>query len=74
MSDESEHLIEQAEMLLTDTVCQRCGGTGKRWIWRSEVDPRFVGWCEPCVGTGRMDQSNAPVSQAGSRLRSRLKP
>jgi DnaJ-class molecular chaperone len=34
-------------------VCATCGGTGKLFIYRNEVDRRYVGSCHGCSGTGR---------------------
>ncbi len=42
----------------SETTCQACGGTGKRWVWRTEGDPRFNGFCTPCFGTGRVSRPN----------------
>lgn len=52
-----------------ETLCPKCGGTGKRWIWRAEDDPRFAGWCEECAGTGRICPEWAHPSSTSPHVR-----
>lgn len=42
-------------MTTKEIVCPVCGGTGKRFAYRNEVDRHYVGPCQPCYGTGRIE-------------------
>lgn len=50
MSGNGEKVREPQKM-----VCPVCGGTGKRFVYRSEIVRHYCGPCQPCYGTGRVE-------------------
>lgn len=46
-----------------EVVCPVCGGTGKRFKYRSEVTRHYCGPCQPCFGTGRVEIADLAALQ-----------
>lgn len=64
--EDGKHYFPQAVPVAGDNDCNRCQGTGREPVWRSDpVDPHVqysIGWgLEPCAKCGIRVTSNEPL-------------